>query len=85
MAGLNIRAKWELLTVLVPEPMNVNDSMRPPSEPNAQTNPKLFFEETSDCIQFTGTLDKMGYIRMLGGRTKRGSCCKQGRVELLMF
>jgi hypothetical protein len=60
MAGLDVTAKWELLTRCnnpVPEPENADANLRPPTERNAALNPKYGFVETFDCILFTGTTE----------------------------
>ena len=62
MAGLDATAKWELLTRCespVPKPINNDETLRPPTEMNANPNPKYGFVETFDRIPFTGTTKKM--------------------------
>ena len=69
MAGLDVTAKWELLTRCespVPEPTNDDGTLRPPTEMNAVPNPKYGFIETFDRIPFTGTTEKMLYRRPCG-------------------
>ncbi len=86
LIGLDVTAKWELLTaghLLVPEPRNEDARMSLPTECNAPTNPKFSFKETFDCMKFTGTLDKWATsesLNLLGGN-KRGSYCQQGKVK----
>ena len=56
MAGLDVTARWELLTWcddLVPKPDSDNGSLRPPTEMNATVNPEYGFVETFDHIPFT--------------------------------
>ena len=51
--GLDVTAKWELLTRCkspVPKPTNVDETLWPPTEMNASPNPKYGFVETFDCI-----------------------------------
>jgi hypothetical protein len=70
MAGLDVTARWELLTRCddpVPESDNDDGSLRPTTEMNAAVNPKYGFVETFSCIPFTGTTEKMRY------------CCPDGR------
>lgn len=62
MVGLDLTAKWELLTWCdnpVPEPDNINSSLQPPTKMNAAINPKYCFVETFDCIPFMGMTEKM--------------------------
>jgi len=69
MAGLDVTARWELLTRCespVPEPTNVDETLRPPTEMNANPNPKFGFVETFDHIPFTGTTEKMMYCSPCG-------------------
>ena len=70
MAGLDVKAKWELLTRCdnpVPEPKNADANLRPPTERNATLNPKYGFTETFNRIQFTaGTTEKMRYCHPEG-------------------
>ena len=71
IAGLDVTAKWELLTWCdnpVPEPENADANLRPPTERNAALNPKYGFVEMFTCIPFTGTTKKMQY------------CCPEGRL-----
>jgi hypothetical protein len=49
MAGLDMTAKWELITRCadpVPEPENTDANLRPPTEMNGPVNPKYGFVET---------------------------------------
>jgi hypothetical protein len=64
MVGLDVTAKWELLTWCdepVPEPNNVDADLRPSIEMNAAMNPKYSFVKTLDRIPFTGTMEKILY------------------------
>jgi hypothetical protein len=64
MTGLDVTAKWELLTCCespVPEPTNDDKTLRSPTEMNADPNPKYGFVEMFDCVPFTGTTKKMMY------------------------
>ena len=66
MVGLDVTAKWELLTWCddpIPKPNNYNRSLWPSTEMNAAINPKYGFIETFDCIPFTRTTKKMQYCR----------------------
>ncbi len=69
MAGLDVTAKWELLTWcdnLVPEPENSDANLHPPTEMNAALNPKYGFVEMFYCIPFGGTMEKMQCCRPEG-------------------
>ena len=80
MAGLDVTAKWELLTRCespVPEPTNDDETLRPPTEMNANPNPKYGFVETFDHIPFTGTTVKMLYCCSFGRSVNRSR--KDGR------
>ncbi len=64
MVGLDVTAKWELLTRCnkpIPEPNNVDADLRPPTKMNATVNPKYGFVERFDRLLFTGTIEKMWY------------------------
>jgi hypothetical protein len=72
MTGLDVTAKWELLTHCespVPEPTNDDETLRPPTEMNANPNPKYGFVETFDRIPFTGTTEKMLYCCSFSGQS----------------
>jgi hypothetical protein len=74
MAGLDVMAKWELLTRCespVPEPTNDDETLWPPTEMNANPNPKYGFVEMFDRIPFTGTTEKMLYCRQCGRSVNR--------------
>jgi hypothetical protein len=74
MAGLDVTAKWELLTRCespVPEPTNDDETLRLPTEMNADPNPKYGFVETFDRIPFTGTTKKMLYSHPCGRSVNR--------------
>jgi hypothetical protein len=66
MVGLDVTAKWELLTRCndpIPKPKNPDANLRPPTKMNAAPiNPKYGFVETSDRLSFTGTMEKMRYF-----------------------
>ncbi len=69
MAGLDVMAKWELLTWCnepIPKPNTVDADLRPPTKMNAAMSPKYGFVETFDHIPFTGTMEKMQFCRLDG-------------------
>jgi hypothetical protein len=69
MAGLDMTAKWELLTRCydpVPEPETPDANLRPPTEMNGAVNPKYGFMEMFQHLPFTGTTQKMQYCRPEG-------------------
>jgi hypothetical protein len=58
MSGLDVTARWELLTPEdkpIPEPKNEDPSLRPPTELDGSTNPKYAMKETFVQGSFTGT------------------------------
>jgi hypothetical protein len=64
MAGLDIMARWELLTpkdepISLPE--NGNLGHHPPTKMDGFLNLKYGMKETCDCRPFTGTTEKMRY------------------------
>jgi hypothetical protein len=62
MSGLDVTARWELLTPKdepIPEPENKDPSLRPPTELDGSTNPKYAMKETFVWGSFTGTTEKM--------------------------
>ncbi len=64
MSGLDVTARWELLTseyAPIPEPENQDCSLRPPTEMDGTTNPKYSMKETFVRGSFTGTNEKMRY------------------------
>jgi hypothetical protein len=64
MAGLDITARWELLTPNnepIPLPENGDPGHRPPTEMDGSLNPKYGMKETFDSRPFTGTTEKMRY------------------------
>jgi hypothetical protein len=66
MAGLDVTAKWELLTQCnnpVPESSNNDNTLQPPTKINATLNPKYGFVKMFNRIPFTGTTKKMRYCR----------------------
>ncbi len=74
MGGLDVTARWELMTPCkdpVPEPNNDNDTLPPPTKMNATPNPKYGFVETFDRIPFTETTEKMRYCRPDGRSVNR--------------
>ena len=65
MNGLDVTAEWVLLTknpIPVPEPINDDCELRPPTERDAPINPKYEFTEVFTRIPFSGTTKNMGYI-----------------------
>ena len=82
MTGLDVTAKWELLTRCddpIPEPDNDDGNLRPPTEMNADPNPKYGFIETFNRIPFTGTTEKMRYYRPNGRSINRSRKEKRRR------
>jgi len=74
MAGLDVTARWELLSRCddpVLEPDNDDGSLRPPTEMSATANPKYGFVDTFDRIPFTGTTEKMWYCHPDGRSVNR--------------
>ncbi len=70
MVGLDVTAKWELLTQCddpIPQPDNGDGNLQSPTKMYASVNPKYGFIETFDHIPSTGTTEKMWY------------CCPNGR------
>jgi len=66
MNGLDVTARWEVLTRNehpVPEPENEDSTNRPPTERDATINPKYGCEETFVRVPFSGTTEKMLYVR----------------------
>jgi hypothetical protein len=84
MMGLDVTAKWELLNRCenpMPEPTNADGSLRPPTEMNDTINPKFGFIETFDRIPFTGTTEKMRYVRPEGRSVNRSRKEKRKRKQ----
>jgi len=74
MNGLDVTARWELLTrqpYPVPEPENEDSTHRPPTERDATINPKYGFVETFVRVPFSGTTEKMLYLRPDGRAVNR--------------
>jgi hypothetical protein len=64
MSGLDVTARWKLLTpkdAPIPEPENQDCSLRPPTKMDRTTNPKYAIKETFVRGSFTGTNEKMRY------------------------
>jgi hypothetical protein len=64
MSGLDVTARWELLTPKdepIPEPENEDPSLRPPTELDGSMNPKYAMKETFVRGSFMGTTEKMQY------------------------
>jgi hypothetical protein len=64
MSGLDVTARWELLTPEdkpIPEPENGDPSLRPPTELDGSTKPKYAMKETFVRGSFTGTTEIMRY------------------------
>ena len=80
MNGLDVMARWELLTRNehpVPEPENKDLTHRPPTERDAMINPKYGFQETFVRVKFTGTTEKMLYVRPKGRSVNRKKTAKK--------
>jgi hypothetical protein len=74
MSGLDVTTRWEMLTpnaFPVPEPENVDQSHRPPTKRDATINRKYGIRETFIQVPFTGTTEKMAYVRPEGTNTNR--------------
>jgi hypothetical protein len=74
MSGLDVTARWDMLTpneFPVPEPENVDLSHRAPTERDATINRKYGFTETFVRVPFTGTTEKMAYVRPEGINANR--------------
>jgi hypothetical protein len=64
MAGLDVTARWVLLTPedeLIPQLVNQDQSHRPPTEMDGLLNPKFAMKETFVRGVFSGTSKKMRY------------------------
>ena len=79
MSGLDVTAKWELLTpnptyTPIPEPVNEDSNLRPPTEREGTVNPKFAYDERFDRMPFKGTTLKMQYkySKKKPGKRKRG-------------
>jgi hypothetical protein len=62
MSGLDITARWELLTPEdepIPKPENEDPSLRPLTELDGSTNPKYAMKETFVWGLFTGRTEKI--------------------------
>ena len=80
MRGLDVTAYWELLDknpIPVPEPVNEDDELCPPTEREGVTNPKYRYDEQFRRHQFTGTTAKMDY----GAQRKRPSMYGRKRAK----
>ena len=74
MNGLEPTAIWEMLTrndKPVPAPVNEDETMRPPTEREGETNPKYGFKETFEREEFTGTTERLAFIRRARGKKKQ--------------
>jgi hypothetical protein len=68
MGGLDVTARWVLLTPVaepVPEPVNEDLRHRPPTEMDGLRNPKYAMVERFQRGVFTGTNEKMRYVKPL--------------------
>ena len=66
MNGLDVMARWVLLTcntTPIPEPVNIDASLCPPTERDGTLNPKYGFQEKFEHIPFSGTTAKMTYLK----------------------
>jgi len=64
MRGLDVTAKWKLLTpnpTPISEPTNEDSNLRPPTEREGGYNRKYGYDERFDRMPFTGTTEKMQY------------------------
>ncbi len=64
MAGLDVMARWELLTPKdkpIPLPKIGDPGHRSPTKMDGSLNPKYGMKETFDCQPFSGTTEKMRY------------------------
>ena len=65
MGGINATARCHLLTPNtnpIPEPVNVDASLRPPEERGAPVNPIYGYDERFVQTHFSGTTEKMAYM-----------------------
>ena len=68
IGGLDVTARWVLLTPVaepVPEPVNEDLRHRPPTEMDGLRNPKYAMVERFQRGVFTGTNEKMRYVKPL--------------------
>jgi hypothetical protein len=75
MMGLDVTAQWVLLTPEdepICQPCNVDESLRPPTEMDAATNPKFAMKETFVRGVFIGTTEKMRYKGLHKSPTNSG-------------
>ena len=82
MNGLDVTARWVLLTcntTPIPEPVNIDASLHPPTERDGTLNPKYGFQEKFECIPFSGTMTKMTYLmKEVAAYNKSHDKTKQG-------
>ena len=74
MNGLDITACWVPLTrnaFPIPEPLNEDANLRPPTERDAPINPKYGFDEKFERRPFEGTMEKLSYRRNCRERSAR--------------
>ena len=67
MGGLNTTARWHLLTpnpTPFPNHVNVDASLRPPTERDAPVNPRYGYDERFVRTLFAGTMEKMVYTNI---------------------
>jgi hypothetical protein len=68
MGGLDVTARWELLTPdakPVPQPVNKDRGHHPPTKMDGATNPKYAMVKRFQCSAFTGTNEKIRYVKPL--------------------
>jgi len=68
MGGLDVTARWELLTPAaepVPKPVNEDLGHRPPTKMDGLRKPKYAMVERFQRGVFTGTNEKMRYVKPL--------------------
>ena len=73
MNGLDITACWVPLTrntFPIPEPLNEDANLRPPTERDAPINPKYGFDEKFERQPFEGTMYKLSYQRNCRERSR---------------
>ena len=65
MGGLNATSRWNLLTpnpIPIPKPVNVDSSLRPPTERDSPVNPKYVYDERFVLTPFYGTTEKRVFM-----------------------
>ena len=65
MGGLNATSRWNLLTpnpIPIPKPVNVDSSLRQPTERYAPVNPHYGYDYRFVGAPFAGNMEKMEYM-----------------------